>query len=474
MDVNKTGINYNPTQIKNELNTIEGFSWGKALEAGKKALDTDDNTTRLMSVAKNWLSAQLQTFKGHILSDNEIKQQAQVEAALSTHPLSRIGTAFFEVLFGKDKLLVPCRNIAQRDTLRSREDRDSFEALKKTILENKDNLTPILGYDQSLLTEEGKAQLFSATSKSANQDGVCYSCCLYLIGKILQDPHMDEAKLIEIVKEVQKGVPGQVAAIQEIYHEAQFPAISSAALKDRNHAPQERTHIINSVLEAVSQKSAVSENIALELQKTTNELIDQLLMFQDHGSTFNIDRFFLLKLLTLPQQATRFQEAFQHVYGPISKNMSPEVRHALRQVNPTNILEYYKGNTIAHLYGYSQDFEGTGRALKVLGNYNNHPSTKEQLFDFHKLEPGAYHISTSILFGGHALLYLKLPGGDSYIVDPNYGLIKCDPENPAKALLQLLSLYPPPYDRLEKEKDDDRNYRLVFTKFTTTKPPFVS
>lgn len=75
------------------------------------------------------------------------------------------------------------------------------------------------------------------------------------------------------------------------------------------------------------------------------------------------------------------------------------------------------------------------------------PTDVDYLRQFDHLEDGAYVISFSTQSfqanGAHAINYFK-KGEQGFFFDPNPGLIKCEPNNHAKDLLKLLTLYPMP------------------------------
>lgn len=476
MDLPPINFNYsNANRIKSELDNVEGFKWGRSADALMSALATPGYTDRLLTVAQNWLSARSSAVGGHLFSSAELKQKAKIEYALSLHQLSRIENTFFEVIFGKGRLLVETRNIARKEVLGTEEDKQCYTKLKKLLIENQDNLVPIIGYDKYFLTEKGNKALFAETPKSANSDGVCYSGCMYLAEKILKHPALDEPTLKALVQEFQKGTPAHVAAIQELYFEFNFinenPDITS-----RNTSDVIKSHISNLVVEVVYERAlqkypdSLPQDFIQELKKTIEAIVEGFHLFQDKGSKVRINRDLILGSLS-PDLYPAIKKAVIPIHEAAFQNspIKEIVLNALTGLDRNHIVEFHRDNAVAHLYGFKQDFEGTGKANKTLGDYEKLPSTKEHLLNFHLLDPGVYELTFKNLLAGHSLLYYKQPSQESYLIDLNFGLIKCDSTNPAKTLLQLLSLYPPPFKKLDHE-NDDRNYRLILTKFTNPLP----
>ena len=446
----------------------------------------NENIYQLFSITRCWLKAQAMILEATVCSDKNLLRKAQIKLAKGVeHRFSEIAITFGKMMFGEENVLLPCRNIARKDVLKNEDDRESYielrNLLSKKIEENE--LVSLIGFDESYLTKEFKERITDFEPKSAKSDGVCYSACMYLIGKLLNEPEINEDVLIHHAKELEEGVPAKVAAIQEIYHELKFNDNKRIELQFNETSKSIRATFCNNITDiiyerALAQGAQIPVNFANEIHKVVNNAVEGLEIYnQDlspaHRITSSvgktISRDTVLQVLNLDNLTDEYRKSqYSSINGAAYRNVNPEIqiflKEAIKGLKLSNYKENYKRSTIAHLYGFKQDFEGCNKIESLLGGYANKCSSLEHLKDLGLLEPGIYQTIFNTSETSHAVLYIKTAGGQGYLFEPNYGLIKCDENNHAITYLKMLSMYPPPSTRLENE-NDDRNYRVQLTKF---------
>ena len=397
------------------------------------------------------------------------------------HQLNSIGKSFSKMAYG-DNLLVTARNIASKEVLHNEEDKLYYIKLKNELAEKEKNndLISIIGYDESYLSTEGISNIrTNVGSKSVKRNGVCFSANMYLAGKILNSPNIDEETLIKCAQEFHKGVPAEVAAKQEIFHELKFcdKAASICPFGDHKNAESNFRNVIRDLVikRALEHYSGeIPNNFSDEVENMIKNIIQEFDSNNDISATrkldfrFKVSRNDVLLALYFDNATTiSARNDFKIVNEAASIGIDPKVlriiKQALKDLDLDLIVEKKKYNAIAHLYGFRQDFEGTGKANSIFGDYSTHESSKSHLKNFSLLDTGVYETNFSTGDSSHSVLYVKLNSEEGYLFDPNYGLIRCDQGNHAKTYLKLLSLYTPPAKKLENESDE-RNYRFAITK----------
>lgn len=405
------------------------------------------NLHHACKITSSWLTAQAM----------RLTFDAKTDIYLAIHVNHRLYKVFAlsdRLNFG-ECLLISSRNIAKKPVLQKEEDKRAYALLKRKLFEAKEanNLESIIGYNKNCFTDEYLVSLHpDAPLKSANRTGLCASTSLYLIGKILDLHEFDENTLVDLLREIQKGVPGDVAAKQEIYQEFDFDIVGIKLFDISQEAS--RTHFVTGTAELLLDRAerleiAVKQN----LEKVIITIIDRIQNNEENG-------------------ITPFHVTQSEVFRELAKENDPFFSHLLNNFDPKAILkaEKYKRNALAHLYGFKQDLEGTFTNTSALGEESNFASTKEHLKNYEKVEDGIYQISFKTLDEMHSLVYIKRQDGNGYFFDPNKGLIKCGEYNHANVLLKLLSTYPPPSDRLTQE-NNDRNYQINLTKYSKIRKP---
>lgn len=474
---NPSGLPTNKTE-KNQ--SIEEFSWGKALHVCLQPANLD----RILSMTKCWFKAQGMMLQSQLLSDESLWQKAQIKLATGIeHRFYEICATFSKMTFGEANVLVSTRNIASKEVLRNETDKHYYLELNRLISKkySESDLVSLIGYDESYLTEESKEFIKTdAEPKSASRDGVCFSACMYLIGKILNDPNIEESLLIQHAQEFQRGVPAEVAAKQEIYHNLKFIEKKARIYYDESPA-NFRLNFCNTLIDILYERALkvchhdLPGNFVPELTKVIDttikelQLLDEQLPLREQTCLKQILRDDVIlalfpKLISNRQKKERFEMVNQNAFRNLDSDVKNVIEKALKGIILTQLIERPEANALAHLYGFKQDFEGTGNANAILHRYMDHISSKAHLSNFAQLEPGVYEASFSTLSYRHSVLYVKSETGEGYLFDPNHGLIKCGNEEHTTTFLKLFSMYPAPSSRLTNESDD-RNYRLVITKF---------
>ncbi len=395
------------------------------------------NLERGCKIASSWITAQAMRLKSDASTTD-------IDVYLATNIHHRLYKAFEtsdRLNFG-ELLLVPARNIAEKSVLRKGEDRNAYSQLKSALYQAKEmnNLESMIGYNQDCFRAEYLEMLASESpQKSVNTTGLCASACLYLIGKILSCPGFDVDHLIKLVHEIRKGLPAEVAAKQELYHEFDFDIVgiklfdvSNSTLK--THFITDTTNILMG--RAKRLKTAVPDTFRDELHQAIENILDRLLM----GAT--------------QQKANQLE-----IFRELNNETNPTLQELLTNFDAKAILkaEKYRNNALAHLYGFKQDLEGTHLASILIG--------KEHLKNFNQLEDGIYQIAFKTLNESHSVVYIKQQDGSGYFFDPVKGLVQCKDFTHESVLLKLLSSYPPPSERLPYE-NDNHNYQINLTAYS--------
>jgi hypothetical protein len=359
---------------------------------------------------------------------------------MATHVYHRL----YKVLETSDRLnfgellLISSRNIAEKTVLRNEEDKIAYNGLRNRLFEAKEanNLESIIGYNKDCFTDEYLENLHPGSSqKSANTNGLCASTCLYLIGKILTLPEFSESVLIELIRELQKGVPAEIAAKQELYEELDFDIAGPKVFDISNK--NARTNLIASTADILLTR-AERLGITEELQQAITSILES--------------------------EHIQFKITQSQIFNKLKKE--PHFHQLLQNLEPKALLktEQYRNNALAHLYGFKQDLEGTFLATILFGKATSCASSKEHLESYARLEHGIYQISFKTLKDNHSVVYIKHKDGNGYFFDPNKGLITCGDYSHASILLKLLSTYPPPSNALPDE-NNDWNYQLNLIKY---------
>lgn len=390
------------------------------------SLLTPKNIERVFKISGSWINVQVMRLQG---------ETTNIYMATNVyHRLYKVIETSDRLNFG-ELLLISSRNIAEKTVLRNEEDKIVYNVLRNRLFEAKEanNLESIIGYNKDCFTDEYLENLHpDSPQKSANTNGLCASTSLYLIGKILTLPEFSESALIELIRELQKGVPAEIAAKQELYQEFHFDIVGPKEFE--LSCIHTKSHLISSTIDTLCLR-AERLGIKKELQEAILSILDGQVKFTQR------------KLLSELKYDPRFHQLLQDF-----------------EVNEVLKAEKYRNNALAHLYGFKQDLEGTYQATKLLGKAASFSSSKEHLKDYEKLENGVYQLSFRTLNDSHSIVYIKQKDGNGYFFDPNKGIIKCGDYTHASILLKLFSTYPPPSNRLPSE-NNERNYQLNLTKY---------
>lgn len=408
-----------------------GFSYFQTFNS----IVTQKNFERVLKISGSLI-------KGHLSSSASLKTDANIYLATNVHHrLYKIFETSDRLNFG-ELLLISSRNIAEKAVLRDEADKTAYIFLRNTLYQAKEenNLESIIGYNKDCLTDDYLQTLHpDSPLKSVNTNGLCASVSLYLIGKMLTDPGFDETILIEWIRELQKGVPAEAAAKQELYHEFDFDIVGPKVFDISND--NAKKNLVNSSADILLDRA---ERFGIdvtgkELQQTIESILES--------------------------EHIQFKITQSILFSELKKE--PLLHQVLKDFEPKAVLkaEKYRNNALAHLYGFKQDIEGTFLADAHFGKSANFASSKEHLNNFEKLETGIYQMTFKTLVESHSIVYIKQEDGNGYFFDPNKGLITCGNYSHASIMLKLLSSYPPPSDRLQQE-NNDRNYQINLTKYS--------
>lgn len=144
------------------------------------------------------------------------------------------------------------------------------------------------------------------------------------------------------------------------------------------------------------------------------------------------------------------QEALGRTIDPrFAEIPDSRLKAFLAQVDATQQL-HRSESAVIKMRGMKQE------AIHELPERHVAPTDTDYLRLFKQLKDGAYVISFSTKSfqadGAHSIAYFK-HGEESYLFDPNLGLIHCLPNKHAEDLLELLSIYPMPSGKQSHEME---------------------
>ncbi len=191
-------------------------------EVGKNRFSSDIET--MPKTGKNRKALQAKT-KGNY-SPLIIKKISQIKQRLSIG-VDLIVTGLVHTFHNVDaiirnpKILIPTRNIAQWEVLRTRKDyKEACKMLDVYKSYFKNHPHPFISVKDEPL-------------KSAKIDGICWAFCIDLAKRDLQAGNQSDKNFIELVQGFEKGAPAEAAALQSIYHLLRFFSLA-AYLEEEN------------------------------------------------------------------------------------------------------------------------------------------------------------------------------------------------------------------------------------------------
>lgn len=321
-------------------------------------------------------------------------------------------------------------------------------------------LSSFLGFDASYLDKDFLKNIEMFEPRSATREGVCFSASMYLLGKIINESEINENSLIQHAKELQNGVPGNVAAIQQLNSDLKFQTTDKRFYA--KNAPEKvirafHEDIVLTVFENLSSKgNELNKNQIKDIEAVVSNVINEIKHNESYSDSGYVSKSSVLKALT-----SKYSRA-KNPYINVDPNLESLIIGAFKGVS-TNPDINKRFHVVSHLYGFNVDVNGTIQTEKQFGSYVNFKSSNEQLENLKHLDSGHYIIEFNTRDSRHAVLYLKGEQGQGYLFDPNNGLIKCEDDHKI-TFLKMLSLYEPP-TKIEKYENQDRNYHLNFTKF---------
>jgi hypothetical protein len=373
-------------------------------------------------------------------------------------------TSFGKMVFG-DNLLVFSRNIASKEALCHETSRKCYINFRKQLADSlrDGSLTTLTGYDQSSFSDEylEKLEYEYTEERVLDRGGICFSEVLCLMGKIIADGHME--LIVEHAQLFAKGAPPEVAALHAIYKEMEVDDL----MIHKNHDCYNwtvRENLKHAVLEIIIDhaQKPLPEAVCADLEL----IIDEIMAFyMEKKNTVQMrDIFGIFKdTLMINYMIERISARQSGCEVSQQRASWKQIASGIKDFKFWWLAEFAVNNAMAHLYGFKQDFEGTGLASQKLDNFRNFPNSRLHLAHFNALSAGFYQISFSTL-SSHAIFYGKDEDGQGYIFDPNLGLIQCAPFDHSLMFLKLLNMYPPPSKRLPNE-DEERNYRVTIVKY---------
>jgi hypothetical protein len=380
----------------------------------------------------------------------KLKFKAQVIRATDFgHKASKIAHCWAKKTFG-DQLLVHSINIAQKDVLREKQDekktRELIEIMNNETFQETFNIS-------ERLTAKSKEVFQNEKFDFTKFDGECCGTALHFVFQcIMNGEALDKESLIKIAKNYEEGVPAEAAANQTLYQainfsiegESEFKFLMNFISVEKNKAKDASLFFSDFNLIGKTIK-----NIHEKIPPNTNTSLDLELMIKDEIGA-DIDEITLAWIKVILKNTLKNNLPLTPLENEIHQIF-------INAMNSYTDIENKK--CVAALHGLRAG------SIEEVGQPFAYESTEEQLKYFNELPPGAYVLGFDTWFlgdQGHAIAYVKTQNEGSYLLDPNYGLIQCDPDDPKKDLLKLLHLYPEKPESAGKAK---ANYNLEIIKF---------
>jgi phosphotransferase system IIB component len=325
---------------------------------------------------------------------NELGKLGQKIAEELFHSANRIQLIFYDhrmdnasALISKTEALCLTRNNAKIEVIWSNEDVKKYQELLKKYIEQK----PIESTEAELL------EMSKYTLQGANTDGICQGASLFVIHALQGTILETEEQLVQFIKPWEEGFPAVAAALHNIY---------GVWLK---------VHVKRAMKEA---KPLLDK---LEISKWLSER--KLSMSQRITNMYEIAGVWESTL----QQRGIDQNSLNSKY---EKEIDEEERTYKEELNrDQHRFCLLKVTLPAQLIGLKLKKDANSQDQVLFKDIVNNDLVQDK---FDQLDYGNYLLTID----SHARVYIKRDFG-SYILDPNYGLLKCSPLKPSEKLCEL-------------------------------------
>jgi hypothetical protein len=313
-------------------------------------------------------------------------------AILIVHSLS-----FMTVLFHWN-VVCRVRNIAQQKVIWQELDIQKAQDFLRLLTDDKDyfskkGLVPI---------DLKEVQVKETSLKGAITDGICFGASLVVIRDLLVMDVKTEKDLIRVIESYKYGFSAESAALQ---------SMSEVFFKYRQgESPENHQTRVEALVS--ERNSFVKANLDKERDQLIKSEIDGL-------------------------QFTQECERIESDYMEQLKGISVFERNLRLDFSYKNTLSRFA--LIASLIGLKIDQTALQREEMTFKGIRYQAQVRER---FNQLPKGRYQVTLSTEHGGHAISYIKTDFG-AYLLDPNFGLIKCDLHNPAVKLCELIKKWYP-------------------------------
>lgn len=234
--------------------------------------------------------------------------------------------------------------------------------------------------------------------------GVCFGACLLLIKQFLTSSVQSEEDLVRLVEPYKIGFPKEAFALMQLQNAFKF------------------------------NKGVYLEEVNANVIKIRKQTYEKMSVKQTKKNTENPDKFnpskFSHKAKCIVKRIVYAMNEFAYI-SPLSAMMNLKVKCD---------VNHYKQNTVL--------LSSTNKKDNRLNGLSN----------------GYYMLTTPIHPAAHALIYIKKEFG-SYLLDPNYGLIKLEKENPAQEIAEIFNEAYPKVEEDPIAKDYGNKRYLLFSEF---------
>lgn len=372
-------------------------------------ITTKKNWSRYVEHIFHALQGNVYWSAGYLSGNNSIHEKGKIQLAVNKHKIIKIGSVCGKAAFGK-LLLVPVRNIAEKDVFRNQEIAKVYSETLHEWVEKVGKIDP------------------AAKDTSALAEGVCLSMCLSIAKKVLKSDLYSEKALIQLVRAYRKGAPSKVA-VNQLFYSVDFPNVAAKW--------EEEAEKLKLLLQYADNQSLIDILI--------DKLRGKFKEIQEIGSAMQYSKD--AEGMTDENRKKLFYQRFDELEMTLDRRFA--------QIYDLKFDDCAKVKEIGSSYLYKNSFKHLENFASLL------PSKSEN-------QPAVYLITfgvgmgipfVPIKIGGHAILYIKLNESEGFFLDPNFGLIKCEPHTlHNQTLLKILALYPP--------VNFSNNYRVIIAKLS--------
>lgn len=344
---------------------------------------------------------------GKNLSKKTTSLANRMYAILITHN-SLDATSLFE-----SNVLCRIKNIAKKNSIWHQKD------IKKTkeLIQLATDKNECEKKGLSFLEAEDLERLKNYSPQGADENGICFGASLSIIHNLLSHNIQSEKDLIQHLYKYRNGFSSKAAALQNLQ---MILFESSTTLTEKEKASLDREI-------EVSKQAFIAETE--EKERQLNEKKNNLSR-EEYSTQF-------LRIIK------EVEESIPHKVEKLQKN----VRKFYQYKNKTDRIRRIAALIDLNLKSDPEKWDQTFFTNMMRDN------TVQKRFN--QLELGYYQLSFNVDDKtGHGIVYIKEKFG-SYLIDPNFGLFKCNSENPSTNLCEL-------FKRHYKGKKIDKNEKEQF------------